>query len=71
MEEFELMAQAFREFEKKATKKWDCSCLVHYPNENYKFKNGKWKCVDKYECIRDKVDGRCYDCKTHCKRKAF
>lgn len=28
---------------------YDCSCYVGYPNESFKKKNGKWKCVDCYE----------------------
>ena len=31
----------------------ECTCWVKYPNENHRFKNGRWKCVDKYVCIRD------------------
>ena len=46
--------------------KWDCSCWVNYPNKAYKKRNGEWKCVDKYECIRDREG---YDRKTHCRRK--
>ena len=48
-------------------KKWDCSCWRNYPNPNYKKKNGKWMCIDKYECIRDLVAP--YDKKTHCRRR--
>ncbi len=51
---------------------WDCACWQHYPNEHHKHKNGKWKCVDKFECIRDLVEERTlsgYDCCTHCVRK--
>ena len=40
------------------SKEYDCSCWWHYPNEHHKHKNGKWKCVDDYECIRDLVDER-------------
>jgi len=29
-----------------------CSCWCKYPNESMKFKNGKWKCIDNYKCIR-------------------
>ena len=29
-----------------------CKCWVKYPNELQKKSNGKWKCVDKYKCIK-------------------
>ena len=50
---------------------WDCYCWCKYPNEHHKHKNGKWKCVDKYECIRDLVEPltNCYDQATHCRKK--
>lgn len=55
------------------SKEYDCSCWRHYPNEHHKHKNGKWKCVDDYECIRDLVDERAttsgYNCCTHCRKK--
>ena len=35
-----------------------CSCWCEYPNKNYKQKNGKWKCVDRYKCIRPREDKR-------------
>ena len=53
----------------------ECSCLVKYPNPMHKKENGKWKCVDDYECIRDleikmtKVGVSCVSGKTHCRRK--
>lgn len=53
----------------------ECSCWVKYPNPMYKKDNGKWKCVDDYECIRDleikmtKVGVSCVSGKTHCRRK--
>lgn len=53
----------------------ECSCWVHYPNPMFKKDNGKWKCVDDYECIRDleikmtKVGVSCVSGKTHCRRK--
>lgn len=50
-------------------KDYQCSCWVHYPNESHKKKNGTWKCVDRYECVRDLVDGKNWDAATHCKRK--
>lgn len=50
-------------------KDYQCSCHIEYPNENCKFKNGKWKCVDKYEKVEDwKPKGIC-SCKTHCRLK--
>ena len=30
----------------------ECTCWVEYPNESHRKQNGKWKCVDDYECIR-------------------
>ena len=53
----------------------ECSCWVKYPNPMCKKDNGKWKCVDDYECIRDleikmtKVGVSCVSGKTHCRRK--
>lgn len=29
-----------------------CSCWCDYPNIHHQHKNGNWKCVDKYRCIR-------------------
>ena len=29
-----------------------CSCWREYPNQSHKHRNGKWKCVDQYKCIR-------------------
>ena len=29
----------------------ECRCWVDYPNKSYKKENGKWKCIDDYECI--------------------
>lgn len=29
-----------------------CTCWIDYPNESHQFKNGHWKCIDKYKCIR-------------------
>lgn len=53
---------------------WDCHCWCNYPNKHHKHKNGKngkWKCVDKYECIRDLVEPltNYYNQATHCIRK--
>lgn len=53
----------------------ECSCWVKYPNPMHKKDNGRWKCVDDYECIRDleikmtKVGVSCVSGKTHCRRK--
>ena len=54
-----------------STVNWDCSCWCKYPNKNHKQKNGKWKCVDRFQCIRDLVEPltNYYDRKTHCIRK--
>lgn len=53
------------------TNEWDCHCWCHYPNEHHKHRNGKWKCVDRYECIRDLVEPNTnyYDKATHCRKK--
>ena len=50
---------------------WDCECSAQYPNTSRKQKNGKWICVDKYECVRDLVQSRQggYDYRTRCRRK--
>ena len=46
----------------------ECHCWVPYPNESHKNKNGTWKCVDKYECVRDLgADGKGKS--TFCRRK--
>ena len=45
---------------------YQCSCYMPYPNENHKNKNGKWKCVDKYEPIKLKQSNR-YGSTTHCR----
>ena len=29
-----------------------CTCWIEYPNKNHQFKNGHWKCVDRYKNIR-------------------
>lgn len=31
---------------------YQCSCYSQYPNEMHKFKNGRWKCVDKYKPMK-------------------
>ena len=53
----------------------ECSCWVKYPNPMHKNKNGKWKCVDDYECVQDlevvetPIGITAVRRKTHCKRK--
>lgn len=53
----------------------ECSCWVKYPNPMHKGKNGKWKCVDDYECIQDlqtvetPIGLTAVRRKTHCKQK--
>lgn len=49
--------------------KWDCSCWVPYPNGAHAYLNGHWKCVDDFECIRNYIPNKNWDCKTHCVRK--
>ena len=53
------------------SKDYDCHCWCHYPNIHHKHKNGKWICVDKYECIRDLIEPNTnyYDKATHCRKK--
>lgn len=29
-----------------------CTCWIEYPNTSLKKASGKWKCVDKYKCVR-------------------
>lgn len=48
---------------------YDCSCWCKYPNTNFKRADGTWKCVDKYECVRDLQKRTCGQGKTHCKKK--
>lgn len=45
-----------------------CTCWVDYPNKNHKRANGKWKCVDYYECVYtgNKSISRCT---TRCRMK--
>lgn len=46
----------------------ECSCWRKYPNEWLKKDNGRWKCVDLYECIRDCNGHYGYGKKTKCKK---
>ena len=51
--------------------KGECTCYLEYPNALHKKGNGKWICVDKYECIRPlerKADGT-VKLKTKCRKK--
>lgn len=48
---------------------WDCHCFLPYPNYHRKKKNGKWKCVDDMECIRDYIPNKSWNCATHCIKK--
>ena len=34
----------------------ECTCYMNYPNKCKKRKNGKWKCVDEYICIRQIIE---------------
>lgn len=43
---------------------YHCTCICPYPNQNYKHKNGHWKCVDRFEYWGETKFG-----KTACKRK--
>ena len=53
----------------------ECSCWMKYPNPMHKKDNGKWKCVNDYECIQDlkisetKIGFSVVKRKTHCRRK--
>jgi len=53
----------------------ECSCWVNYPNPMHKNRNGKWKCVDNYECVNDlevietKIGLTAVKRKTHCRKK--
>lgn len=49
---------------KNVCKKYDCSCLMEYPNKKHKCKNGKWKCVDRYDFVEVSKHGY-----THCRKK--
>ena len=42
-----------------------CSCWQNYPNKNHRKDNGRWKCVDCYENIKN-TDGKR---KTKCVKK--
>lgn len=47
---------------------YDCSCYLPYPNKSCKRKDGKWKCVDKYEPVKHRIRDR-YGPITQCKRR--
>ena len=53
----------------------ECSCWVNYPNPMHRKENGKWKCVDNYECVNDlevietKIGLTAVKRKTHCRKK--
>ena len=46
---------------------YDCSCWIEYPNIFHRRKNGKWKCVDLYECVSEEQP--CKEKKTYCRMK--
>ena len=49
---------------------YDCSCYMPYPNIRHKHRNGKWKCVDRYEPSKHKPKYSCYHMPcTFCNRK--
>ena len=55
---------------------YDCSCYGEYPNEAHRMKNGRWKCVEKYEpitvtdgSITGREGGAKHKFKTYCRRK--
>ena len=48
---------------------WQCSCHVPYPNKAHQRKNGKWKCIDKYEPVQF-TQTNIYNPCTHCKLKS-
>ena len=46
----ELKAEAKRQgYRLQKIPDYDCSCYMPYPNERHRHRNGKWKCVDRYE----------------------
>ena len=66
----ELRSEAKKHGYKLAKKPdYQCSCYMPYPNENHRCKNGKWKCVDKYEQVEDYEPKSIYSVKTRCRRK--
>ena len=42
----------------------ECRCWNNYPNIMHKKRNGSWKCVDCFRCIKDHKDD--YKHKTVC-----
>lgn len=46
---------------------YQCSCYMPYPNPYHKHKDGKWKCVDRFEPVQAK--GQPSGPMTKCKRK--
>lgn len=47
---------------------YDCACNNPYPNIMCKYKNGNWKCVDKYENVEDWKPKR-HNVLTHCRKR--
>lgn len=47
----------------------DCHCYAEYPNECHKQRSGKWKCVDRYEPIKEWVNHSKCQPVTHCRKK--
>ena len=45
-------------------KTYHCTCVIGYPNKNYKRANGHWKCIDDFEFVEETKRGY-----IHCKRK--
>lgn len=65
----ELKEEALRQgYKLLKIPEYQCSCYVPYPNESHKHKNGKWKCIDKYEPIEIKMTNQYSPC-THCRLK--
>ena len=65
----ELKAEAEKQgYKLYKTPDYQCSCYMQYPNKYHKHKNGKWKCIDKYEPIKVMNRGNYNPC-THCRLK--
>ncbi|MBR2255900.1 MAG: hypothetical protein IJ899_00880 [Blautia sp.] len=67
----ELKAEAKRQgYRLQKIPDYDCSCYMPYPNERHRHRNGKWKCVDRYEPADPEHQYQCWNMPcTYCRKK--
>ena len=67
----ELKAEAKRQgYKLQKIPDYDCSCYMPYPNERHRHRNGKWKCVDRYEPADHEHQYQCWNMPcTYCRKK--